>query len=596
MSAELDLGKLHLTLAKSELELHSTTTVLLSRPETQDDASGRLQLDLHTVKRNWIQRGSGLQLQVKVFIEGKAPTPALLQSLNSIICKSQVWPQLGLTASPVTLAQDSSERPCNETVTVALSHDANSREQPRDTVHSLCYTIPATDVAPPAGLKVLGLDVVRLELNIGRTINKKRRIQRKQMEAVRDDKCQRDEPNLHQSSMLFESVLPMATKEDTLLGEAPTDSGYDSLFSTQKSNGEGEAEMLLVGTSAIEDDEDDMLDVPSASLSSCFGSYSDMQTFTEDAPILVKSNMRKKRSASIHDVRDELEPLAISPGCITSLIDAVLRLSVEEKPWRLPQGLRVRSNNLLTRLSDISPVLWNPGYLQEISTRAPLLPTVAHALSHSIYTNVRSPTLKGKLQILLCYGIDDDADGDGEADEESSIHGPDEIVPKTRFGLMSALLWQVMQKRLHRPDTTRRLKNLTQGLDISSELEEDDEKLFARACTDGSKQSFDDDFMFDDDEEEGVTIDYEVFEEDIDEEFLFETTHCLGEGAEGDGEDLLLQDHIGMEHANGDESDLLQQDNTAAQGGEYENENLFGGCEAIVDLDEDDVLLQDLDG
>lgn len=91
MSAELDLGTLHLTVAKSELEVQSTTTVFFSRLNTLDDTSARLTLDLHTLERSWVQRGRGLQLHVNVLVEGSPLTPAHLQSLNNIICKAKVW-------------------------------------------------------------------------------------------------------------------------------------------------------------------------------------------------------------------------------------------------------------------------------------------------------------------------------------------------------------------------------------------------------------------------------------------------------------------------------------------------------------------------
>lgn len=500
---------------------------------------------------------------------------------------------------PVTSAQESSECPGKETVGFALSYDGHSREQPKDTIHRLCYTVPATDVAPPAGIEVLGLDAVRLELTIGRRTRNKNKKQRKEKVNIQNDECRAEEPDPLPSRMLFEPLLFMGTEEDASLRESWTDSGYESLFSTQKSHGEGEDEdeMLLAVVEGIEEDDDDMLDVPATSTSPRTGA--DTQTSAEPAPIVVEDDIPKKRTASIHDVSDKVDPLLIPPDCVTSLVDAVLRLSIEEKPWRLRQGLRVRSNSILSRLSDISPGLWSPGYLQvcttlfqgqgsrlttaqEISTRAPLLPTVAHALSHSIYTNAKSPTLKSKMETLLYYGIDDDADG--EVDDEASTQRKGEIVPKTRFELMSALLWQVMQKRLYRPDVTRRLKSLTQGLEVSHELEDEEEDLFPQASTDESRQRFDNGFMFNDDgEEEEDMMDYEDSVEYFDDEFLLETTPLLGGGAEGHENRI--------QHGEGNETDL-----SAQEGNEDGHEDLFEACETTMVLDEDDLLLQDLEG
>lgn len=207
--------------------------------------------------------------------------------------------------------------------------------------------------------------MVQLELDIKRkTRKKKKKKQRKQQETVQDDDRKAGETDLLQSNTLIEPLFLVATEAVALSQESPTDSGYSSLFSTQTSYGEEEDEMLLTGAQAIEEDVNDMLDVPAPLTSSCAGSYSAVQTSTELTRIVVKGSKPKKRSASIHDVGDEVEPLMIQPDCITSLVDAVLRLSIEEKPWRLRQGLRIRSNSILSRLSDISPALWSPGYLQ----------------------------------------------------------------------------------------------------------------------------------------------------------------------------------------------------------------------------------------
>jgi hypothetical protein len=98
MSKELELGKLRLTVAKSNIELVSTTRAVLSRLESQLDLS-ELALDVETLERAWVQRGRGLRLEVRVLVEGTPPTSADLQSLSGIFCKAKVslynFPELG---------------------------------------------------------------------------------------------------------------------------------------------------------------------------------------------------------------------------------------------------------------------------------------------------------------------------------------------------------------------------------------------------------------------------------------------------------------------------------------------------------------------
>jgi len=90
MSTELELGKLRLTIAKPSLELFSTTTAVLSRPESQHEQPWGLALEFHILERAWVQRGRGLRLEVKVLVGGTSPTPSDLQSLSSILCKAKV--------------------------------------------------------------------------------------------------------------------------------------------------------------------------------------------------------------------------------------------------------------------------------------------------------------------------------------------------------------------------------------------------------------------------------------------------------------------------------------------------------------------------
>ncbi|QDS76382.1 hypothetical protein FKW77_003494 [Venturia effusa] len=599
MSAELDLGKLCLTLAKSELEVHSTTTVFCSRPEieAQSDRAARLTVDLHTLKHSWVQRGRGLQLRVKVLVEGRPLIPGQLHTLTNVLYKAKIWPQLGLKASSTMSTQDLSDCSSSEPIIVALSYDAHLREQSKDTVHRLCYTIPVADVAPPADFRVLELDAVQLELNIRRRVSMKK--QRKHKEAVQDVEYGSGGSNSLQSSLSSEPLLLTTASEAVTLPECLIDSGYESLFSTQTSYDEGIGDMLLTGAQRIEDDEDDMLDVPAALTPSRTGANPYMQTSTEFVPATVKVDKPKKRSASVHDASDDVAPMMIPSDCITSVVDAVLRLSIEEKPWRLRQGLRVESNSIFSPLSGICPSLWCPGYLQEIAIRAPLLPTVAHALSHSIYTNAKSPTLKYKLRTLLYYGTDD---ADGEADEEDmTIRERDEITPNTRFKLMSALLWQVMQGRLHRPNAARRLKNLAHGLEASNEHEEDVHGLltdidgFAATHTSNDFMFDDDDEEEDEEDEEEDMMDYADLDENFDDDVLFDNADYPRRIAGGDEEDML-QHHMAVEPGKQDGHDLLLQDNTALDKAEHGHEDLFAGCEIRIALDEDDLFLQDLDG
>lgn len=246
-------------------------------------------------------------------------------------------------------------------IALDLFHCASPQDQPRDTVHRLCYTIPATDVTPPAEFQVLGLDLVKFDLDIRRKSRTKR--QRTHKRAFQDSDSRGDVTEVLQSSLLFEPLL-LPTEEHAFLPGSQTDSGYSSLFSTQTSHGDEDDEMLLITCELSDEDEDDMLDVPVVPISPRAEFLSVKPTSSDSLLYFPTDNNPKKRSADMHDMHDEAGPLVVQSDCITSLVDSVLRLSIEERPWRLRQGIRVKSNGIISRLSDISPALWSPGYLQ----------------------------------------------------------------------------------------------------------------------------------------------------------------------------------------------------------------------------------------
>lgn len=166
-------------------------------------------------------------------------------------------------------------------------------------------------------------------------------------------------------------------------------------------------------------------------------------------------------------------------------------------------------------------------------------------------------SLKTKLQTLLYYGIDD---ADGEADDDEVIIAGDNIAPRSRFGVMSTLLWQVMQKQLYQPDAARRLISLTQGVESSEGPTEAETDLFSHSSAAATLWGLDD-FVDDPDEEEEDMMDYDHCDDDFDSGILLEV------------------DSSNMSETEGEE-----------------NENLFQEHETMDEVDEDDILLQDLDG
>jgi len=93
MSSRLELGKLQLALAKSDLRLSSHATATLSYPDLSgigDDSFPYVPLGWEDVRRSWVQRGSGLRLELDLHIDGLPPPEAQLRALGDVICSAEV--------------------------------------------------------------------------------------------------------------------------------------------------------------------------------------------------------------------------------------------------------------------------------------------------------------------------------------------------------------------------------------------------------------------------------------------------------------------------------------------------------------------------
>jgi hypothetical protein len=180
-----------------------------------------------------------------------------------------------------------------------------------------------------------------------------------------------------------------------------------------------------------------------------------------------------------------------------------------------------------------------------MSTRAPLLPTISHALSQSLYYSAKSPTFTAKLKEILSH-----ASQNGEpckyGDSPSSEVVP--ATPKSRFEAMSTSIWNLMQYQLRRSDRAQRLKPLIYRPDRITRDADNDLKLFDESFP----EHLNDDFMLDD-ERKGEREE-EVWHDDDDE--LFESVE---EKDWYERDDLLLFQEF-SEQSRFDGNDLLRKE------------------------------------
>ena len=123
-----------------------------------------------------------------------------------------------------------------------------------------------------------------------------------------------------------------------------------------------------------------------------------------------------------------------------SIVDAAFRYAICDKPNNLRAGIKIRGNTMKSKLHNINPAVWSPGYAQAVATRASLIPTLASSFSKFV-SNVRTAEYKTKFE---------------------KINGGQKAVET-----MSAFLLEMAQRDLQDHKAARKLKPLRRSSEKS---------------------------------------------------------------------------------------------------------------------------------
>ncbi|KAJ9642474.1 hypothetical protein H2201_006984 [Coniosporium apollinis] len=171
-------------------------------------------------------------------------------------------------------------------------------------------------------------------------------------------------------------------------------------------------------------------------------------------------NLSKRTAAASNpdDEADGEEGESVASHQLTQLVDAALRLTICERPNKLPAGIKFKKTDLAARLSEFAPALWSPEYLPAMSQRAVFLPTIAHALSHSLYKNARSASLQSKIEMLATKCAESAEENQSAKETASQMTAP--LSASSAYHAISVKLWQLLQRELFDEKAARRLKPL----------------------------------------------------------------------------------------------------------------------------------------
>lgn len=139
----------------------------------------------------------------------------------------------------------------------------------------------------------------------------------------------------------------------------------------------------------------------------------------------------------LHVISPESAHNCLLVESMLQLVDSALRLSIH-KGAKLNKGVKAKNLEQLHHLSAVAPSLWSPGYLNNISSRAVFIPTIAYALNNVCSSGVR-------------------IDGFNIELKQSNLPTTKTEEP---IEILTSGLWRSLQTHLINVDAARRLKPL----------------------------------------------------------------------------------------------------------------------------------------
>jgi hypothetical protein len=295
----------------SSLQLWLTTSITIS---SQDESTNLQQLTPAQVLEYllsgscWVCRGNGLHLSLELTVQGDPLVDEEKQQLATSIVNAPVWKQLHLLGSIPEIEMDVSLRNTDgKYVRINIDH-LRTEELPRSKLHRIGRNVPFADVKPPAGIPVINLLSVAMEMAILRN-NTKPNAKKQKV----------DNSKKRQS-------LSDATPSDIATIEAPvtthTKYGQNTVPSTM------EASKILT----------------------------ELLTTRGEKRKLSTNTLTKNDAGSSRISQEDM--------CeISKCIDGALRISACKGAVKLPQGIKLLANTFMGTLSEICPAVWRLQYL-----------------------------------------------------------------------------------------------------------------------------------------------------------------------------------------------------------------------------------------
>ncbi|EUC46881.1 hypothetical protein COCMIDRAFT_4030 [Bipolaris oryzae ATCC 44560] len=397
-SVELGRAVLHAPTAHHELWL---TTLITISPKQDSPYLAQLTpvqcLEALASGSLWVDRGHDMHVDLQLTVNNKALPHKQLQILTNAILQAPVWQQLMLRPS---LPSNPTTNP--GTIRLNISHAAVAREEVGQKHHRLFSDVPATDIGPPDDVISVSLHSVRLCLDI-LEIGPRRKLVVPRSNLSPNERIEAEDKTM----MLFDAE----STGNAPSHDVPKPFPFDASRKRKRS-------------------------VTSMSLTPLESPGRHLNREERDTRVDLSSQAPHSLSSMIQFQAD-----------VQSMVDSALRLSIRGTISKHATGLKAKANTFSLGLADVAPALWRSGYMEALSQRAQLIPTIAQSLVQTGFARTISISLKPKMEILsnaTCEGGRDNA--------HRSEHAIDPNTARvTRY--VASNLWVHSQKILLRDPT-----------------------------------------------------------------------------------------------------------------------------------------------
>ncbi|KAF1960280.1 hypothetical protein CC80DRAFT_532772 [Byssothecium circinans] len=373
MERTVELGRAVLSLTTTNLELWLTTLITISPKQHttnfQQLRSASL-IDFLSSGETWVDRGNGMHMVLEITLRGEHLESDKLRRVAEGIVKAPAWEKLNLQLS---LPLELHPQPGRIHINIAQLRGDTDADTKKG--HRIYADVPSADVKPPEGMPTASLQSIHFALVFSESRAKSTSARQKLQKQQRGNAAAR--PNGGGMHQVRSGAPDMSAEEDP------------------ETVGSSDGELLLPGQELSLLTQSRKRKRPLALPNRLSPSQAQVLTM----PAHQKESRRPHTGSAVPVVCAEITDIPESQ-LIQDFVDAAVRLSVFGTLRGTAAGCKIKANTFAGGLAEVAPTLWRPGYIEAITQRAHLIPSLSLSLGR-IGSRAQSLSLQNKIGALV---------------------------------------------------------------------------------------------------------------------------------------------------------------------------------------------------